>query len=299
MAFLKTDLWRSVLVRAPIEAVMRAGSLDSFEMIVLPDPGRNRILADPFGVRHDGRAFVFLEAMSYDERHGVIDMIALSPDGYAMARHTVLREAWHLSYPFVFEHEGQLFMLPEACRSGQLSLYRSRRFPETWERVEAFRFPENAIDASPVFHEGRWWIFYTPAARKEGRQMTLCAAWADTLTGDWRPHPRNPIRVDRGGARPGGTPFLHDGHIVLPVQDCRRTYGAAVRFLHLHIDPDQVRIEDGPRVTAPLRLAPYTDGLHTISKLGDQTLIDVKRIAIGPGRFLLDAKRWLGARFTR
>lgn len=45
----------------------------------------------------------------------------------------VLTEDWHLSYPFVFEHEGDIFMMPEGSRSGQLKLYRAVDFPNEWE----------------------------------------------------------------------------------------------------------------------------------------------------------------------
>jgi hypothetical protein len=86
-------------------------------------------------------------------------------------------------------------------------------------------FPRRPLVA--VLHHGR---------RTRTRRRELHAAYADALTGPWRLHPQTPALVDQGGARPGGTPFVDaTGALVLPVQDCRGTYGAAARFLRFSV----------------------------------------------------------------
>jgi hypothetical protein len=58
------------------------------------------------------------------------------------------------------------------------------------------------------FHDGRWWLAYAAADRETDKMAALHFAFAEKLEGPWHPHPANPVRVDRGGARPGGTPVV-------------------------------------------------------------------------------------------
>jgi hypothetical protein len=88
----------------------------------------------------------------------------------------------------------------------------------------------------------------------------------------------NPVRTDRAGSRPGGTPILAGGALGLPVQDCSRTYGGAIRILRIEtLTPDAFRAEAGPPIAPPVSALDWKDGLHTLSACDDVTLIDVKR----------------------
>jgi hypothetical protein len=50
-------------------------------------------------------------------------------------REIVLREKFHLSYPYVFEEDGEAYMVPECGGSGGIQLYRADRFPDRWVNV--------------------------------------------------------------------------------------------------------------------------------------------------------------------
>lgn len=201
MPFFRTDHWRCAIVHAPLTELVRAGSLNGFPITTLPDIGDHRFLADPFGLWRDGRLYVFAEAFDYRAPRGVIEVLIYERTGALLERRKILEEAWHLSYPFVFEHEGETYMLPEASESGALSLYRARLFPFEWERVDAFSFPEAAIDATPLYHSGRWWMFWTPLGSRDERQSVLKISGADALTGPWSS--LGMFLNDRAGARPG------------------------------------------------------------------------------------------------
>src|SRR5439155_21984126 len=83
-----------------------------------------------------------------------------------------------------------------------------------------------AADPTLFRWEGRYWLAYTDVDR--GPFDNLCLSYAERLQGPWHPHANNPVKVDHGSARPGGTPFLHEGRLYRPAQDCRLTYGRAV-----------------------------------------------------------------------
>lgn len=290
----RTDIWRTGIVRAPVAEILARGTLDDLPILWLPPGPAFTFLADPFGLWRDGRLHLFVEAYDYRDRIGRIDVLRFDRDLALIDRQTCLSEPWHLSYPFVFEADGETWMLPEAHRSGLLSLYRATDFPLGWEMVACLPLDTAAVDATPLFFAGRWWLFYAASHGKAARQSHLHIAFADHLTGPWTPHPANPVRIDRASARPGGTPMLIDGRVVLPVQDCTTTYGGAIRPLVITtLTPDRFAAEAGAAISPPAGAAPFVDGLHTLSACGDVTLIDVKRIDRSLGGLAIDLRRRL------
>jgi hypothetical protein len=286
------DMWRVGLVRAPMVDLLTPGALTEHLVSWIPDPGPLCFLADPMGVWRDGRLYVFAEIYDYRDRVGAIEVLTFDADLNLLSREPALKEPWHLSYPFLIEEDGETYMLPEAHKSGRLTLYRAEAFPTKWTPVGAIELDQVAIDATPVFHDGRWWLFYTPATTKAEKVSALHVAWADRITGPWTPHPGNPVRFDRSSSRPGGTPIIVDGAIVLPMQDCRRTYGGAIRALRVTtLTPERFEAEAGEPITPPPSFGRLTDGLHTLSAAGPVTLIDAKRFEVSPRSLALDV-RW-------
>jgi len=273
------DIWRVGLVEAPIADVARGGFSPKTPVHWLPEEGRLKFLADPFGVWHDGRLHLFVEAYDYRTRHGVIELIELGADFSPIARSVVLREPWHLSYPQVFEADGAYWMLPEAYRSGALTLYRAAEFPRVWEPVARLALDTPAIDATPFRHDGLWWLAYSPKGPQRWKQGRLHLAFAERLTGPWRIHPGNPVRNDLASSRPGGTAWIEHGLPRLPMQDCTRTYGGGLRPLTIvRLDTGRFEAEAGPPLELPPSVGAYAHGLHTLSACGPVTLFDVKRI---------------------
>lgn len=273
------DIWRVGLVEAPIADVARRGFPPSAPVHWLAEEGRLKFLADPFGLWRDGRLHLFVEAYDYRTRHGVIERIELGADFSPIQRSVVLREPWHLSYPQVFEADGETWMLPEAYRSGGLTLYRAAAFPDVWEPVVRLALDTPAIDATPFRHDGLWWLAYSPAGPQRWKQGRLHLAFAERLTGPWRTHPGNPVRDDLASSRPGGVAWVEDGLPCLPVQDCTRTYGGGIRKLTIRkLDSDRFEAEASAPFGLPPDAAPYLRGFHTLSACGPVTLFDVKRI---------------------
>ena len=291
---LQKDIWRVGLVRAPMAELLAPGALAHHAVQWLPDEGSLRFLADPFGVWRDGRLYVFAEVYDYRDRVGAIDLLVFDADLKLIERRSVLKEPWHLSYPFIIQADGETYMLPEAHKSGRLTLYRAEAFPDDWRPVATIDLDHVAIDATPIRHEGRWWLFYTPATTRAEKVSALHLAYADSLTGPWTPHAGNPVQFDASSSRPGGTPILVDGKIVLPMQDCRRSYGGAMRMVTVTtLTPDRFEAEAGEVIAAPASFAPYTDGFHTLSAAGGVTLVDAKQLHISARSLVLDATRVL------
>ncbi len=107
--------------------------------------------------------------------------MAESPDGGGTWRYLglALDEPWHLSYPFIFQHQGKMYMVPEGYGSGALRLYRASDFPLRWE-FDRVLVDRPLIDTSLFQWEGRWWMFTSDVvSRNRG------AGWGVRLAGSW------------------------------------------------------------------------------------------------------------------
>lgn len=267
------------------------------QVIWLPDAGEWRYYADPFALRRGDTLHVFVEAFDYRTRPAHLQRLDLHlPTGHWSEPRVVLRRPFHLSYPYVFDWQGEAWMVPESSKAGEIGLYRGSPDLDDWTRVGALLPNLAAVDASLVHHEGLWWMFYGIVGPRHRDRGELHAAFAKQLQGPWTVHPANPIFIQAQRARPGGTPFIGlDGRLVLPLQDCSQTYGGATRLLALtSLSPGEVLAEPlHDLFTGDLVSATHTAGLHTLSACGDFTLLDVKRIDRSRQRQWLDWQRRL------
>ncbi len=287
----RKDIWRCGVVRRSVAGILDEGWHNA-AISWLPEAPRFSFLADPFGWIADGVLQIFAERYDYRARHGVIDRLLLDQSLAVVDTQRCLHEPWHLSYPLVFAGEGATWMLPEAHRSGGLTLYRAGRDLADWRAETRIKLDCVPVDATPLWHAGRWWLFYSPADSRLTKISHLHVASAPSLCGPWTPHPRNPVRVNRASARPGGRAVLIGGRIMLPVQDCTTTYGGAIRPLWItQLTEGEFSAQSGAALELPATAGEYSAGMHTLSACGDLTLIDVKRIDSSVGGLLLELGR--------
>ncbi len=230
--------WFLLAGRLPL-AQAHAPDMASLHCLYPPD---DAFWADPFVWIRDGRTWVFFEDFCFATWRGHISVIELGPDLQSLGPAVpVIREPYHLSYPFLFEYGGELYMLPEKCEVLKLEAYRCVEFPHRWEPVATLMDGVRIADATLLEHEGRWWLL---GAVKQGRvriNESLFAFHADSpLSTTWTPHPANPLVRDLARGRPGGRVLRNtEGEWIRPSQDCVRRYGHALRFSRIdRLTPD-------------------------------------------------------------
>ncbi len=215
-----------LLVRAGVELDLK---VSRFKPIIPPS---DRYWADPHVVRRDGRYFVFVEEYLYSTGRGHIAVVELDAQGEVKGVRKVLEQPYHLSYPHVFEHAGELYMVPESMEDRSVSLYRCVGFPDRWEFVRTLLHDVRAVDSTLLHRAGKWWLF-AGIAENEGSSASeeLFLFFSDCLlTGTWIAHPLNPIVSDVARARPAGAIQQRAGRLYRPSQDCAVRYGYAIRI---------------------------------------------------------------------
>jgi hypothetical protein len=182
-------------------------------------------VADPFMIFRNRLCYLFFEVLRKDLYTGEIG-VAVSSDLLAWEyQEIVLRESFHISYPYVFEWEGSNYMIPETLGADEIRLYKSHDFPRDWRPLCSL-IPGRHADPSIFRYEDRWWMFAcdTPF---EHRSLRLYSA--PQLAGLWEEHPESPIvENDSRIARPAGRVIAFDGRLLRFAQDCSGQYGQQV-----------------------------------------------------------------------
>lgn len=219
-------------------SVWDAASLDDPPWRVLPDPG-DHFYADPFPIAWGGRRMIFFEDFDHRSGKGTIAAVEVREEGSTGPVLQVLEEPWHLSYPFMIEDSGALWMIPESSAARTVDLYRADRFPDRWVKEATLLSGIEASDATVIRHGGAFWMFASVRDGAGSHSDTLSIFKAPALAGPWMAHAHNPVLVDARSARPAGNMVLREGALWRPAQVCDHAYGAAVALCEVtRLDDD-------------------------------------------------------------
>ena len=213
--------WRALTAIEPVAP----GTLHLPDFQILTDDSE-RSYSDPFVFERFGVAHLFVAELPEATGIGVISHSVFSGKKFETPR-PVLQTSSRLSYPFVFERDGHVWMMPEQSSGSGLDLYRCTDFPGTW--VHECRLIDGHLHDATLFeHDGLLWIAAASAAFQSSTWDALALFWAESLTGPWHPHARNPVIVDGHAARPAGPLWRTDGQLYRPAQDCSGGFGSAL-----------------------------------------------------------------------
>ena len=237
-------------------------------------PPVGRFWADPFQIKVDGRYYIFFEDYVNSMGRAHIAVVEVDRNGIVSGPTEVLKLDCHLSYPFVFEWQGDYFMIPETGERDVVELYRASSFPFKWEPVKVLLEARSPVDATLAEVNGQWLMFVN--IEEEGVAVNwdeLHLYFADSPLGPWTPHERNPIVSDVRSARPAGRIFRSNGLLCRPSQDSSLRYGYAT-IINIVTEISASTYKEAPI----LKINPDWDndiiGVHTLNMLDEVTVID-------------------------
>jgi hypothetical protein len=267
--------WNIGVLRVPVEALLRPGAyLDgSIEWFPLDD--REKFLADPFGVVRDGTIHVLCEYFAYRCGKGHICTLDYTDHGFTKRLENAIKLPGHMSYPFLVEDKGEIYCIPETCYANEVALFRAVEFPRKWSKVAVLVEHFGGVDPTVFRHDGRWWLMCTGKGR--GADVKLWVWHAFDLLGPWTAHVRNPVKTDVRTARPGGVPFVHEGVLYRPAQDCSKGYGWRIVIQRVTSLTPSEFIEEPVTVLEASADSPFPLGRHTLTPVGEVVLIDGHR----------------------
>lgn len=267
--------WRR---RISAEGLPSSQSWQTEHQLVAP---AGRFFADPFILEYRGQNAIFYEDYDSGTGLGTLACVELSSDGIAGRPCTIMSMPHHLSYPFVFELDGHVWMIPETHQAKRIELWQCIEYPFRWTLHSILMDQVRAVDATLFQHGGLYWIFAGMARRKAPLSEELHLYWSDSLFGPWTPHAENPVVDGPLGARPAGRIFFDQDRIVRPAQDVSSEYGGRIIFQEiLELSPEKyserrIQVFDCSWVNG-------ADGVHTYDRNSKFEIIDVR---IQRGRF--------------
>jgi hypothetical protein len=256
--------------------------LASLEGYLRLQPPKDRFWADPFPVSRNGRHWIFFEELPFAAGRAHISAIEVRADGSTSEPVRVLERDYHLSYPFLIEDEGQLYMIPETAHNHTVEIYRCVDFPRRWKLERVMMKDLWCADATIHRAHDRYWMFASLGFDGGEVNDELHLFSSERLLGDWKPHRRNPVKSDVRNARPAGRLFTHGGHLYRPGQVCAPIYGSGIAINRVTRLCDTEYAEEEVR-----RIVPAGDGgilgIHTINRAGALSVTDafVRRSRFG------------------
>ena len=282
--------WNIGILPVRVGALLRGGAdLDS-TIEWFPLDLRDGFLADPFGIVRNGTIHVLCEYFGYRSKKGDICALQISARGFSRTPEHAISLPGHMSYPFLVEDAGEIFCVPETCFADEIALFRAIEFPRKWSKVAVLVDQFAGIDPTIFRHGDRWWLMCT----KKGHMadVELWVWHAAELRGPWIAHARNPVKTDVRSARPGGAPFVHDGALYRPAQDCSKTYGWRLALQRVKSLTPLEFSEDQVGVLEASPASPFPAGRHTLTPVGDAVLIDGHRVVFVWPAFQAFLKIW-------
>lgn len=177
------------------------------------------LYADPFLFVKDGYLWLFCERQKINDS-GHIIAYKTSDLKKWIFEGVVFKKNFHLSYPNIFEYNGDVYMLPETNEACEVSLYKANNFPRNWEKISVLLSGMPYRDSSVIKHHGLWYLFTNPSDDK------LCLFVSDNLlSNNWKEHPCSPVFFGLKGARGAGRVFREDNNIYRLGQDNENSYG--------------------------------------------------------------------------
>jgi len=256
---------------------------DEFKYLI---PPVDHFWADPFQIKVDGKHYIFFEDYVNSAGRAHIAVVEVDHNGIVSGPTEVLKLDCHLSYPFVFEWQGDYYMIPEMGERNVVELYRAHSFPFDWKLEKVLLEARSPLDATLVEAEGMWWMFVN--VQEEGVAVNwdeLHLYYAESPLGPWQPHARNPVVSNVLSARPAGRLFWSQDVLYRPSQDSSLRYGYATTISKITDLSTTTYVE-----TEVLKILPDWDtdiiGIHTVNLMDEMTVIDclMKRRRFGKMR---------------
>jgi len=243
------------------------------------EPPSNSYWADPFFIERDGRSYIFFEEYLYPKKKGVISVAQVNKtNGHWSAGDAkiIIERDYHMSYPFMFEHSGELYMIPESNADNCIGLWKCKSFPHDWQKISNLMDNVSATDTTLQYYEGKWWMFTNLDRSGLGDHCSELHLFSslNPIEGPWHAHPENPVIRDARCARMAGPLVNTDDHgLIRPAQINERYYGHALALYRItELSDDHYREELVRRVDPDWRKGIYRN--HHVSGIKDYVVVD-------------------------
>ena len=229
-----------------------------------------RFFSDPFVVKKNDRTICFVENYSFKQKRGCITAIEIFNEKEYKILGTVIEEHFHISFPYIFEYENNLYMIPETGDINSIRLYKCMEFPMRWEYQRDILTGRPFRDTMLFQYDRKWYLL----TNLEDSSVLIAYYNDNPITGEWIKHEKNPLIFDSNISRNGGILYGKNGGIVR----CRQKqdfnqYGASLSLAEItELTPSSFKEQEICKILP--NFLPKIKGCHHIHSNGDFTVFD-------------------------
>jgi hypothetical protein len=247
----------------------------------LIEPPSNEFWCDPFLFEYDNRVYIFFENFEFSMQKGKIS-VGIIEENQINAVADAIDVTYHMSYPFVFKHNNDIYMIPETSEKKRLEIWKCEEFPSKW-LLEKTLFEGISLVDSTIAKDkdGNFWLFTNISYSKVPYSCSHLYVFKidSPMMNEIIPHKLNPVVTDCRSARNAGNIYTdHEGRLIRPSQASQNgIYGECLNLCHvkeLTIDAYQEEI------------------LETITPKFKKGLYAVHHVSQAGGVFVIDGRYW-------
>lgn len=265
----------SIALRPKGEKLLFEGNRTAFRVLPIT---RDVWYADPMLFAWNGVEYLFCEAYDRNADYGYIAVTELDSDTPKTPR-KVLDIGQHLSYPCVFERNGQIYMIPETTTQKNVQLFRATKFPDEWEFVAELEKDNEFADSTyfQIDNQAFLLLFEQYCGNGSITKLSVCDA-KEIDDGILTPFPSYEFTFSED-SRGAGNVFQHNGKLIRPAQICTPDYGYGLKFMEISL-VDNIYEEQPIGAVCPEELefefSKPVIGIHTYGIGQQYEVIDVK-----------------------
>jgi hypothetical protein len=191
-------------------------------------------VADPFLWEADGELMVYYEKKHF-KKPGTLHYINLETKIEEKLCLGLELEGVHLSFPFLFEINGETFMMPETHEQQEISIYKQTTKGQ-FEKYKVLLRGCSFVDSILWQSKGLWYLMTTEKTtlqNEKAKEYVRRLYFSSNLDLDFIEHPKSPIVKGKTFGRLGGSIIDWNGMQYLPVQDCTNRYGQDLNLFQI------------------------------------------------------------------
>lgn len=199
-------------------------------------------IADAFLYANANKMWLFYELQEHLDSKGLL-MSVTTTDGINWSNpKIVLEESVHLSFPYVFEDKGDVYMMPETSFLREIRLYKGSNECTNFQYITTLLRGERYVDSCFYMADGVYYLF--TSVQHDDNSYTLRLYTSNDLLGDWQEHPCSPISTGKYCERNAGAIIESDGLLLRPAQNNTAHYATNTHLYRIvELSPTRYREE--------------------------------------------------------
>lgn len=264
---LRQDCWNIGFIEDGFESVLKSSCP---QIHWAKKKFKDRWFADPFILDvNESEIVVLAEEFCYRLKKGRIAKVVFDRQTYEEKSFSIILDLpTHLSFPFIYRKDGNIYILPENSASGKSTIYEYNDTSESLKVLHEVSL-KPFTDATLFQHNGFDWLWTTMTPDQNGTNLSVFEFDANLIkVGQLA----SIYSFSTKTARNAGEPFTFNNQFFRPAQDCNKCYGHGI-VIQKFENRENSWIFENVNSIYPKSYT-YNQGIHTLNNYKGLIVVD-------------------------